>query len=73
MYAVYAVSDCDKADAEFSKQLHVHTDLDVVAPEARQILHNAAFHVPGFHFRDKLLPAFALKTGAFSTPVLLDL
>ena len=47
--AVYAVVDCDKAHVVPSEYLHSVADLEIVAPPAGKIFHNADTDFAVFH------------------------
>lgn len=47
--AVYAVVDCNKAHVVPSEYLHSVADLEIVAPPARQVFHNADTDFPVFY------------------------
>ena len=49
LFAVYPVVDCDKAHIVPSEYLHSVADLEIVAPPAGKVFHNADTAFPVFH------------------------
>ena len=49
VFAVYAVVDCDKAYIVPSKNLHSVANLEIVAPPAGKVFHNADTDFAAFH------------------------